>query len=166
MQLFSADEIQYEEIMDSAYEKSFKYVRGFVFSYCMDTSFTDKIMVNVVTRATKEVEKYDKRTSVFVWLCNIAKEEMVKAREDFVSPEDNEFFFYNINFPSVPKEKEKQLITSIKRIEKTQKEIFFMHTLGKLPFSIIAEIYGRPEVWVKNSYLITKAKIIGGVNGG
>ena len=166
MKPFLTDEIQYEETIDSAYEKSLKYVRGFVFSYCMDTSFTDKIMVNVVTRATKEVEKFDKRTSVFVWLCNVAKEELIKTREEFVSPEDNEFFFYNISFPSVPKEKEKQLIASIKQIEKTQKEIFFMHTLGNLPFSIIAEIYGRPETWVKNLYLNTKAKIIGGVNVG
>ena len=55
----------------------------------------------------------------------------------------------------------KALLGELRRCEihNDYKEVFYMKALGELPFSVIAEVFGKTESWARVTYHRARAKI-------
>ena len=163
LDLMSKIAIEQDAIIDESignmFDGSLKYLYGYIFSFCMNSTIADEVLADVLYKASSEIKKFHHSTTVFVWLCQMAKKELNSPhyRKRYVPPEESEYLSYNLHVGNASNE---NLGSALSKLNSTYKDVFYMCVLGKLPYKVIAEIYGRPEEWVYDTYLSAKNRIV------
>lgn len=158
-------------LIDEIYDGSFKILRAYVFSMCMDATLTDDVVFQVLTKSVDRMKKFRHDEPVFKWLCRMAYEELhsKKYENRFVPPEDNpnlKKYIYIGSRAEMSDESAAKLSYALKSLNSVYRDIFYLKVLGGLSDRIVAEFYGRPQNFVHSTYLKAKAQIMSVIQEG
>lgn len=149
---------------DEIYAVYFGDVYRYIFSLCRNESIAEDITQETFLKALKNIDKFDGKCKISVWLCQIAKnsyfsyskkENKFSGGLDVVNiPYDDEFEQKLIN-----KEYAFVVHKSLHNLEEPYKEVFHLRLFGELSFAKIGEIFGKTESWARVTYHRARIKI-------
>ena len=148
----------FEEI----YREHFGGVYRYVYSLCRDASAAEEITQETFFKALRSIDRFDGKCSVFVWLCQIAKNTYFthyrkeKRFEAENAPEESRS---NIELEFVTRESAFEVHRILHKLEEPYKEVFSLRTFGELSFAQIGELFGKTESWARVTYHRAKLKI-------
>lgn len=101
---------------------------------------------------------------MFVWLCQIAKNiyfTFAKKQKHIVSGEvvENQDFSTDIENAYLNKENVRQLHIFLHNLNEPYKEVFTLRVFGELPFSQIAELFGKTDSWARLIFYRAKKQL-------
>lgn len=144
------------------YDKYFRDVYRYALALSKNESVAEEITQETFFKALKAIDRFDGKSSLYVWLCQIAKNTYftllrMQRREEGTHLEAAD-----------PPALEQLLLTKesafeIHRIlhclEEPYKEVFSLRTFGELSFRQIGELFGKTESWARVTYHRAKIKI-------
>ena len=65
----------------------------------------------------------------------------------------------NIEENVIKDENVKRILTEAVKLETPYKEVFYMKSLGDMPYSTIADVFGKTENWARVTYFRAKKQI-------
>lgn len=145
------------------YDKYFKDVYKFVLSLTRNESLAEEVTQETFFKAVKNIDKFDGRSTLYVWLCQIAKntfcthyqklKRFAPIEECLIKTVDSfeESFF--------EKETAFEIHKVLHTIEEPYKEVFSLRVFSELSFRQIGELFNKTESWARVTYHRAKLKI-------
>ena len=140
------------EEFEDVYREYFGGVYRFALGLCRDETLAEEITQETFFRAMENRNSFRGQSSVFVWLCQIAKnccftilrkrKRLSDADADGVSDEDVERGFLEA-------EDARRLHRLLHELKEPYKEVFSLRVFGELPFSQIGELFGKSDSWAR-----------------
>lgn len=154
------------EEFEDLYQDYFQFIYLYTLSLSKNETLAEEITQETFFRAMEHMDRFEGRSSVSTWLCQIAKNvyfsHSKKARrsapETDIPPAD----------PSGPDDLETTLINReqamaihkvLHSLKEPYKEVFELRLFAELSFAQIGEIFGRTEGWARTTYYRAKIKI-------
>ena len=146
------------------YDSYFVDVYHYVFSLCRNTSLAEEITQETFFKAIKKIDDFDGKCTLFVWLCQIAKNtyftqyEKNKRHISFHTSVEKE---YTDSFVDTLMSKETafEIHKILHELEEPYKEVFSLRIFGELSFKQIGELFGKTESWARVTFHRAKVKI-------
>lgn len=143
------------------YNMYFRDVYRYALSLSRSETAAEEITQETFFRALKNLDKFDGRCKLYVWLCQIAKntwfsmyrKEKRRAENDFDEADTG------IEGRLVSKEEAFEIHRIVHLLDEPYKEVFSLRTFGELPFKQIAELFGKTESWARVTYHRARIKI-------
>lgn len=151
---------------ETVYKENFKIVYGYIFSLCNNAHIAEEITQETFFKALKNIDKFENRSKISVWLCEIAKntyftyynknKRFIQINEkDEKSIENDQFLEAFIDSEDV------YLIHKILHdIEEPYKEVFTLRVFGELSYKNIGELFQKTESWARVTFYRAKQKIV------
>lgn len=146
------------------YNLYFREVYRYILSLCRNESLAEEITQETFYKALENLDGFDGRCKISVWLCQIAKNtyismhrkdkclnlnvdtDMSKSSENF----EEQFF---------DKETAFAIHKVLHSLDEPYKEVFSLRTFGELSFKQIAELFGKTETWARVTYHRARLRI-------
>lgn len=116
-------------------------------------------------KALKNINTFKGTCRVYVWLCQIAKNEYINYQKkserknielDSATAIDIDNCFEKI----FENEQIKEIHKALHFIEEPYKEVFTLRVFAQLPFADIAQLFGKSDSWARVTFFRAKEKII------
>ncbi len=147
------------------YNEYGKKVYYFLLSMCNDPDIAEELTQETFCQAIKNLKSYSGKSSVFTWLCGIAKnlwyKELDRRRRHPVAEQDENKPSSEPS-PAEAAEMKSDAISLIKQIHalpEHEKEIVLLRATGGLSFREIGEVFGKTENWARVTYYRAKQKL-------
>lgn len=154
-------------IFKEIYEEYSQSVYRFCLSLVGNPDEAEELMQETFYRAFLAADRFEGRSTVYTWLCQIGKNAWLKecrrrrrygelpaggsaAVDTAPSPEEW----------SIVQDEYARVRRAIFRLEEPYKDVFVLHMFGGLPLKEIAQAHGKSESWARVSYYRAKQKII------
>lgn len=152
--------------MEQIYLKHAKTVYGFLLSQTKESNLAEELTQETFYQAVKNIEKFEKKSSISTWLCGIAKNiwfEYLRNHKNQIPLEavltmesesvETQYFknWDNMN-----------IIKAIHNLKEPMKEVVYLRSIGNLTFRQIGEIMGKTENWARVNYYRGKEIVIKG----
>lgn len=150
---------------EAIYIKYFDNVYKYVFSLCQNETVAEEITQEAFYKALKSLNKFEEKCSLYVWLCQIAKNTFytyAKKQKRFVSGTDGEpsvTLQPNMESELLDKETAYELYNFLNKLRNPYKEVFSLRVFGELPFSQIGELFGKSDSWARLIFYRAKKEI-------
>ena len=149
------------EDFERIYIEHFMNVYKYVLSLCRNKELAEEITQETFYKAIKNADKYKGECTLYVWLCQIAKNtyySYVKKQNRF---EHNELDLNNIksNDKTVDDLTIWEIHKQLHNLEEPYKEVFTLRIFTDLPFSQIGELFGKSDSWARLIFYRAKLKI-------
>lgn len=146
------------------YTVYFGDVYRYIFSLCRNESIAEDITQETFLKALKNIDKFDGKCRISVWLCQIAKNSYFsycKKENKFSDGLDTANIPHYDEFEQklVNKEYALEVHKSLHNLEEPYKEVFYLRLFGELSFAKIGEIFGKTESWARVTYHRARIKI-------
>lgn len=146
------------------YSEYFSDVYKYAFSLCRNESLAEEITQETFFKAMRNIDKFNGTCKLFVWLCQIAKNiyfTFAKKQKYIVSGEvvENQDFSTDIENAYLNKENVRQLHIFLHNLNEPYKEVFTLRVFGELPFSQIAELFGKTDSWARLIFYRAKKQL-------
>lgn len=146
------------------YSEYFSDVYKYAFSLCRNESLAEEITQETFFKAMRNIDKFNGNCKLFVWLCQIAKNiyfTFAKKQKHIVSGEvvENQDFSTDIENAYLDKENVRQLHILLHNLNEPYKEVFTLRVFGELPFSQIAELFGKTDSWARLIFYRAKKQL-------
>lgn len=150
---------------DEVYRLYFRDVYRYALSLCRNEAAAEEVTQETFFKALKQLDRYRGECSLYVWLCQIAKNtwfSLCRRNRTADFPEEAEL-------PDTAASMEERLtdretVLAVHRIlhdlEEPYKEVFSLRTFGELSFRQIGELFGKTENWARVAYHRAKLKIL------
>lgn len=147
------------------YEENGKKVYYYLLTICGDPDVAEELTQETFYQALRSIGSYRGDSSVFTWLCGIAKNlwlseqrrrrshpqaELDPAAADLSPPPDEAF---------AGKDQAMYVLRQIHALPEQEKELILLRASAGLSFREIGEIFGRSENWARVSYYRAKQKL-------
>lgn len=147
---------------EAIYDLYFRDVYKYALSLAKNATLAEEITQETFFKALKNLDRFDGRCKLYVWLCQIAKNTYLthlkkekkhrQLSESDESPENIELNFTN-------KESALEIHHILHNLEEPYKEVFSLRTFGELSYTQIAALFGKTESWARVTYYRAKCKI-------
>lgn len=147
---------------EEVYQKYAKDVFAFSFSLCQNRELAEDITSETFLKAMRTSAKFEGKSSVKVWLCQIAKNtyydhhrqrsKQTELPDDLPSENDFELKLFN-------KSDALRIHKLLHQLEEPYKEVFSLRTFSELAFREIGEIFGKTESWARVTFHRAKLKL-------
>ena len=145
------------------YDKYFKDVYKYVLSLTLNESVAEEVTQETFFKAIKNIDKFDGRCTLFVWLCQIAKNTFFthyQKSKRFSSMEEHLMKASDCFEESLlDKESAFEIHKVLHTLEEPYKEVFSLRVFSELSFKQIAELFNKTESWARVTYHRAKLKI-------
>ena len=145
------------------YDKYFKDVYKYVLSLTLNESVAEEVTQETFFKAIKNIDKFDGRCTLFVWLCQIAKNTFFthyQKSKRFSSIEEQLMKTTDCLEESLlDKESAFEIHKVLHTLEEPYKEVFSLRVFSELSFRQIAELFNKTESWARVTYHRAKLKI-------
>lgn len=145
------------------YEKYFKDVYKYALSLCKNDSVAEELTQETFFKAIRNIDKFDGRCSLFVWLCQIAKNTYFthyqKAKRFSSIKEIPVNLSDGLEQTILDQESAFEIHKALHKLEEPYKEVFSLRVFGELSFRQIGELFNRTESWARVTYHRAKLKI-------
>lgn len=146
------------------YIQYFKDVYKYALSLCRNETVAEEITQETFFKALKGIDSFNGKCKIRVWLCQIArntyfsyceKEKKYAVRLDEQDWSGTDDFEQRI----LSKENAFEIHKALHCLDEPYKEVFTLRLLGELPFSQIAELFGKTESWARVTYHRARLKL-------
>lgn len=146
------------------YNQYFRDVYRYILSLCRNESVAEEITQDTFFKALKSIDSFSGKCSLYVWLCQIAKntyfthceKERRLSRDadldSLTAPDSLEERLFD-------KETAFQIHKHLHALEEPYKEVFSLRLFGELSFAQIAALFGKTESWARVTYHRARLKI-------
>ncbi|WP_295075734.1 sigma-70 family RNA polymerase sigma factor [Ruminococcus sp.] len=151
--------------MEQYYRENGRKVFLYLMTLCGNADTAEELTQETFYRALRSLKKYKGDSSVYTWLCSIARNawlEELRKRRKHTSEEITELIEDTSPRPDEEAESEDSRIRLLKRIHslpETEKEIILLRASQELSFREIGEIFGKSENWARVTYYRAKQKL-------
>ena len=147
---------------EKIYKEHFKNVYKYVLMLCRNEELAEEITQEAFYKAMTNLDKFDGKCKLYVWLCQIAKNtyySYVKKQNKYSTEEidDNKLSTFGTNV--IDKITAYELLKLVHQLEEPYKEVFTLRIFGDLPFSQIGELFGKSDSWARLIFYRAKLKI-------
>ena len=139
------------EQFEDVYREHFISVYRFALSLCRDEALAEELTQETFFRAMEHLDSYRGQSSVFVWLCQIAKNRyysLCRKRKHIV-PAAPEAGDAGIESAFLERDDARRLHRLLHELREPYKEVFSLRVFGELPFSQIGELFEKSESWAR-----------------
>ncbi len=136
--------------MEQYYRENGRKVFLYLMTLCGNADTAEELTQETFYRALRSLKKYKGDSSVYTWLCSIARnawlEELRKRRKHTDEEAESE-------------DSRIRLLKRIHSLPETEKEIILLRASQELSFREIGEIFGKSENWARVTYYRAKQKL-------
>ena len=151
--------------MKKYYEEYGRKVFLYLMTLCSDPDTAEELTQETFYQAIKNIDRYEGKSSVYTWLCGIAKNVYLSETrrkkyhpvaepdisEEDTSPRPDEIAESN--------DEKMRLMRKIHELPENEKEVLLLRAAGELSFREIGEIFGKSENWARVTHYRAKQKI-------
>ena len=136
---------------EDIYRKYFGGVYRFALGLCRDETLAEEITQETFFRAMEHLDDFRGQCSVFVWLCQIAKNHYCtllrkqKRRPDIETAASGT----DVEHGFLERDDFRRLHQLLHGLPEPYKEVFSLRVFGELPFAQIGELFGRSDSWAR-----------------
>lgn len=151
--------------MEKYYKENGRKVFLYLMTLCGDTDTAEELTQETFYRALRSIKNYKGESSVYTWLCSIARNawlEELRKRRKGSSEEISELMEDSSPRPDEAAESADgrlRLLKKIHSLPETEKEIILLRASQELSFREIGEIFGKTENWARVTYYRAKQKL-------
>ncbi len=155
------------DISNSTLFAEYESVYHFALSLCHNECDAQDITQETFKKAMKAADRFEGGSSLYSWLCAIAKNTWLnkwhkQCRE--VDLEQAECHFLTIDIPVEQLVEDKEISFQIHKVlhqlDDPYKEVFSLRVFGQLPFGDIAALFSKSESWARVTYHRARKRII------
>lgn len=144
-----------EEILCAEYEAVYRYA----LSLCRNEIEAQDITQETFLKAVKSAEKFEGNSSLYTWLCAIAKNIWLnhcKRQGREIVPDDltkvSKEEAVTIEQSVLEKDTAMQIHKILHNLHEPYKEVFSLRVFGQLSFAEIAVLFSKTESWARVTY--------------
>ena len=151
--------------IETIYTQHFQSVYRYALSLCRNETIAEDVTSETFIKAIKAIDKFKGDCSIYVWLCQIAKNtyfsHLKKAKRETDSDSGDEIVSDDSDFTEklANKASALEIHHRLHNLEEPYKEVFSLRTFGELSFAEIAELFGKTENWARVTYHRSKIKL-------
>lgn len=154
---------------EDIYNLYFRDVYKLVLSLGCDKEVAEDITQETFFKSLKNIDKFKSECSLRVWLCQIAKNTyfsflLKNKRLDFTQQLEEKPSSVSIENELLDKESANEVYKLLHLMEEPYKEVFTLRVFAELPFSQIAQLFGKTESWARVTYHRAKLKLKEGLS--
>lgn len=151
-----------DEVLCAEYEAVYRYS----LSLCRNEAEAQDITQETFLKAMKAAESFEGNSSLYTWLCAIAKNlwlNRCKKQSREVLPENIANMQAGDETPIEQRVAEKEIAMHIHKVlhdlNEPYKEVFSLRVFGQLSFAEIASLFSKTESWARVTYHRAKKMI-------
>ncbi len=150
---------------DRIYTEYFSAVYKYVYSLCRNESVAEEITQESFYKALNHIDRFDGKCKLYVWICQIAKNTYFTYAKKHSrhmpedEPEARGTFTPDFETELMDKETAWQIHKLLHELKEPYKEVFTLRVFGELPFSHIADLFGKTESWARLVFYRAKAEL-------
>lgn len=144
-----------DDILCAEYEALYHYT----LALCRDEALAQDITQETFLKAMKSADKFKGDSSLYTWLCAIAKRLLInRYKKDRRELPSENFDIIQTSAEKSPEElvSDKNMAMYIHRIlhrmDEPYKEVFSLRVFGQLSFADIAKLFAKTESWARVTY--------------
>ena len=148
------------------YEEYGQPVYRFLLRLTGDPDLAEDLLQETFYQALVHIGKFEQRSSLYTWLCQIGKNAWLKEmrRSSRIADIPMEELHLPNTAPTpeestIQKEQLYILRQAIRRLDEPYKEVFILHVFGGLKFKDIAAANGKSESWARVTYYRARLQI-------
>lgn len=150
----------FEKICKEHFSDVYKYA----LSLCRNESIAEEVTQETFVKAMQNINKFNGSCKLYVWLCQIAKNTYFTLHQkqkrygtaDYIDLQD---LTLDIEKDYLDKETSKRLHIILHNLNEPFKEVFTLRVFGELPFSQIAELFGKTDSWARSIFYRAKIQL-------
>ncbi|WP_303788655.1 RNA polymerase sigma factor [Ruminococcus flavefaciens] len=152
--------------MEKYYRENGRKVFLYLMTLCGNADTAEELTQETFYRALRSVNKYKGESSVYTWLCGIARNawlEELRKRTRHKGEELSELTEDNALRPDEAAESSDSRLRLLKKVHslpETEKELILLRASQELSFREIGEIFGKSENWARVTYYRAKQKLM------
>ena len=151
------------EDLEKICNQHYKYVKSYALSLCLNETMAKDITQETFYNAIKKIDTFKNDCKIETWLCSIAKNIFLnqkrKKQTENILDYPNLVSNSNIEEDTIKNESVKRILAEAVKLETPYKEVFYMKSLGDMPYSSIANVFGKTENWARVTYFRSKKQI-------
>lgn len=149
---------------DAVYQRYFKDVYKYMLVISRNEWVAEEVTQESFFKALNKLDDFDGRSSLYAWLCQIAKNTYIdycRKQKKLVSDEALEEAYYTDELEQMLQDKETaaEIYRAMHDLEEPYKEVFLLRIFGELPFAQIAALFHKTESWARETYHRARLKI-------
>ena len=140
------------EEFEDIYREYFGSVYRFALGLCRDETLAEEITQETFFRAMENRSGFRGQSSLFVWLCQIAKNyyfTLLRKQKRRLGNETAEGTSEDIEHGFLEQEDARRLHRLLHELKEPYKEVFSLRVFGELPFTQIGELFGKSDSWAR-----------------
>ena len=137
---------------EDIYREYFGGVYRFALGLCRDEALAEEITQETFFRAMENLDGFRGQCSVFVWLCQIAKNYyygLLRKRKRRPEIEAAEDAGADVEHGFLEQDEARRLHRLLHELKEPYKEVFSLRVFGELPFAQIGELFGKSDSWAR-----------------
>lgn len=150
-----------EQNFEEIYEKYYIKVYRFLYRLSGEGNLSEELAQDTLYKGFLHMNQYEGRSSIFTWLCEIAKNEWLaelNRRKRFSEPEED---WEPVSGESMEEDAiNRQLLVRMReeilRLQEPYRNVMMLRTYGELPLKEIAAQYKKTESWARVTYYRAK----------
>ncbi len=153
------------EITEQALCAEYSAVYRYVLTLCRNAHEAEDVTQETFIRALGAKEKFSGGSSLYTWLCTIAKNLLIdraKKHSRNVGSEPLEELpdsSPSIEERAADRDTAMTVMRALHSIDEPYKEVFSLRVFGQLDFANIGSLFGRTDSWARVTYYRAKEKI-------
>lgn len=154
------------ESFEEMFARYFGRVYRFAMSLTRCAAQAEDITQQTFYKALKNIDKFEGRSDIGTWLCNIAKNEYFNSRKrirEQPEPPDSAVFAGGAEDDGARRlEKETarmQIHRHLHELDEPYREVFMLRVFGELKYEQIGSLFGKKDSWARVIYYRAKLKL-------
>lgn len=152
-----------DEILCAEYESVYRYV----LTLCRSDADAQDITQETFLKAMKAADRFEGSSSLYTWLCAIAKNLWLNKRrkeQREVFSESSERTLPDNGIPLeqyiIEQDLSMQVHQALHELNEPYKEVFSLRVFGQLSFARIAQLFSKTESWARVTYHRARKMIV------
>lgn len=142
-------------------------VRRFLLSLTQNEEIAEELTQETLYRAFLQIDKFREESSLYSWLCQIAKNlylnerKKINKRQSSPAPHLHEGVNGEEWTQTLHRKEQAMLVHQVLHsLPEPYKEVFTLKVFGELKFKDIANLFGKTESWAKMTFYRAKERIV------
>lgn len=159
------------EDLDLIYKRYAKPLYRYVLRISRNETTAEEIVQQTFYKAVLNADKFKGESSVFTWLCRIAKNELFNflKKRDNLNLNIDDFLFladeHAVEETVETRESARAVAAALEELTEPFKEAFNLRVFAGLSFREIGDFFGKTENWARVTFFRARQKIIEKLEG-